>query len=429
VANYRKVRKIAVHGQGEVWEARDTQDGQRFALKFLLSPPQDQNPKIGLLRLQRETRIQSTLSHHGIMPIIAHNFTTDRPFIVMPLADESLRDYVGGVGALSEAEALSVFEAIADAVHHAHTNGVTHRDVKPDNVLRLDGRWVVSDFGHSREADSDSATLTKTGDVVGTIAWMAPEQFDSSHQSTHQCDIYALGKSLCYMLTGRIPFPIVPWDALPQKFHYFLRRCLAEDTAQRYQSVAEMRLDLEALQNADEFLTAPEARAKELSELIASGDVAAAADLLRCLLENTDDDVFYRDFFPTLTPPVLAALLSASRDQLEEVVRTFTRHAEGSHAWIWTDRAALVLEKCFKLPLSLDTRSECLKRILILGHDHNRYAVQDVFCRIVHGMTTADDLLMAAGLLRNNPGAAEFVRAPLEVRPLPAAIRQALRAA
>lgn len=345
----------------------------------------------------------------------------------MPYAKQSLRDYVDITGRMGEDEAVSVFLRLADAVEFAHDNGVVHRDIKPDNILELEGEWVLSDFGHCRELNSDSATLTRTGDVLGTVAWMAPEQFDSSRLAGQQSDIYSLGKTLCYMLTAQVPFPTVPWSQIPQKYQYVIRMCLADDLAQRYGSIAELRLDLEALQNLESVLTAPEARARELSELIAAGDDSACADLLRCLLDNREEEVFYRDFFPTLTPPVLGALMRHNPDQLEQTIGIFVAHAEGGHAWSWTDRAALVLEKCLALSLSFEIRRACLQRILILGYDHHRFLVREVFCRIVHSMTTAEDVMMVAGLLRGNPEAAEFVKDQLKERPLPEMIRRALR--
>jgi len=150
VARYRRTSKWTTAGQAEIWLARDQESGEEVVMKRLLPDRQLSDPAAELRRFHREVRSQGALEHPGIMPIISWNFSADPPWYTMPRAQRNLGDYIdGNPHGLPEQEVIDIMLQVAEAVSHAHQEGIYHRDIKPGNILKLKGRWVV--------ADSDSA--------------------------------------------------------------------------------------------------------------------------------------------------------------------------------------------------------------------------------------------------------------------------------
>jgi serine/threonine-protein kinase len=159
VARYRKLSEIGKGGQGVVYRAERLDDGQLVAIKYLGEDADEDDVR----RFKREVRLQASLDHPNILPVLGHWLTETPYFFVMPLAKASLCDRLARLSSNTEL-AISYFEQILAAMEHAHSNGVIHRDLKPHNILILDGPEgeypVVSDFGLGRQTDRDTTTLT-----------------------------------------------------------------------------------------------------------------------------------------------------------------------------------------------------------------------------------------------------------------------------
>lgn len=161
-------------------------------------------------RFHREIAIATRLSHPHIVRIAATgSFATRRhgevPYVVMELVEGRSLDRVIEEGQVPADEAVRVSRGVAEALAEAHRNGVVHRDVKPGNILLgVDGGVKLTDFGMARS--DDSRTLTATGTLLGTPAYLAPEQVMASREAGPPADVYSLGVVLFELLSGRLPF-------------------------------------------------------------------------------------------------------------------------------------------------------------------------------------------------------------------------------
>lgn len=202
---YRLVREIARGGMGTVWEADDPLLARHIAVKTL-------DPVIGRdetvrARFRREAVTAAAVTHQNIVGTYDTGEDDGVAYIVMELVHGiTLRQLIDRDGALPVPEAADIAYQVADALAVAHARGLVHRDVKPGNVLvQPDGRVKVTDFGIAKAADSSGEELTRTGMVVGTARYLAPEQVDG-RVVDERVDIYSLGLVLYEMLCGRAPF-------------------------------------------------------------------------------------------------------------------------------------------------------------------------------------------------------------------------------
>lgn len=200
-------------GMGAVYLARQIRPSRYVAIKILLPMvnPDHQMNKEFLVRFRQESDIIARLDHINIMPIYEYGEQDGLAYLVMPrLPGGSLRDVLSQKGALSLQVAATYLDQAASALDYAHAHGVIHRDLKPGNfLLHSDGRLVLADFGIARlvqESDSTvRAALTRTGMLLGTPEYMAPEMV-LGEQIDARADIYALGIVLFQMLSGHVPF-------------------------------------------------------------------------------------------------------------------------------------------------------------------------------------------------------------------------------
>ena len=257
IGNYEVERELGRGGMGVVFLVRDAQ-GLPFALKLLRREGVHLEPEL-LARFELEARALATLDHPHVVRVRDHGQAPAGPFLVLDyVPGESLAARLKRAGPLEPAAALALLEVLCDAVQHAHEVGVLHRDLKPDNVLlREDGQALLSDFGLARRVGAQQQ-LTRTGEIVGTPATMAPEQIEGSSQGP-ATDVYGLGGLLYAALTGRAPFrasstlalfdqvlsadPAPPSElapGVPAPLDALVLRCLRKDPAERYPSAAAL---------------------------------------------------------------------------------------------------------------------------------------------------------------------------------------------
>ena len=304
---YEVTAKIGEGGMGEVYRARDTTLDRDVALKVL--PEAFAADPDRLVRFEREAKVLASLNHANIGHIYGLEEDRDTRALVLELVEgATLADRVAN-GPLPIDEALALAAQIADALEAAHEAGVVHRDLKPANIkVRPDGTVKVLDFGLAKALDtapdadpSQSPTLTaaatQMGLILGTAAYMAPEQARGKAVDK-RADIWAFGAVLFEMLSGKRPFEgrdvsevlgavlrLEPdWELLPvdtpPRISTLLRRCLEKEPKQRVHDVADVRLAM-----AGGFETAVKAPAETAvlaqpriwqRPLVALGIVAAA---------------------------------------------------------------------------------------------------------------------------------------------------------
>jgi eukaryotic-like serine/threonine-protein kinase len=195
---YRLDERIATGGMAEVWAAYDGELDRPVALKLLL---RSADPA----RFSREARAAAALSHPNICQLYDFGEADGRPYIVLEyLPGGTLEDRLSSGEPLPAAEAARIANEIASGLAHAHARGLVHRDIKPGNVLfDAEGAAKITDFGVARM--EDASTLTEAGTLLGTAAYISPEQA-TAQSVTPASDVYSFGVILYRMLTGRLPF-------------------------------------------------------------------------------------------------------------------------------------------------------------------------------------------------------------------------------
>lgn len=202
---YTLDREIGRGGMGSVWLGRDEVLGRAVAVKRLGHAPGESEPDLD--RAEREARLAARLSHPGIVAVYDLVEEGEQRYLVMEHVEgTNLSGLLAARGPLPPMQAAALLGQAADALAAAHADGIVHRDVKPSNMLvDEEGHLKLSDFGIAR-AESD-ASLTQTGLVTGSPAYLAPE-VASGGTATDRSDVWSLGASLFHALTGRPPYEV-----------------------------------------------------------------------------------------------------------------------------------------------------------------------------------------------------------------------------
>jgi serine/threonine-protein kinase len=210
---YRVEGEVGRGGMATVFRGEDVRHGRTVAIK-VLHP--EFAAQIGAERFEREIEIVAGLTHPHILTLIDSGEADGLFYFVMPFVDgESLRDLLDREGSVPLDRALSMIDQVGSAIAYAHERGVIHRDIKPENILLSGDQAVVADFGIARDATEPGAEkLTKTGVVVGTPAYMSPEQALGDERIDGRSDVYGLGCVLYEALSGRPPFEAGTMQAL-----------------------------------------------------------------------------------------------------------------------------------------------------------------------------------------------------------------------
>jgi tetratricopeptide (TPR) repeat protein/predicted Ser/Thr protein kinase len=277
---YETAVPLGSGGVGEVFKAYDPALQRFVALKYL----KHHDPALAE-RLLREARLQARVDHEAVCKVYAAGTDeTGRPYIAMQYIEG--RTLERAAAELSLAEKLRVVQRVAEAVHAAHETGLIHRDLKPENIM-LDERSgeepkaYVLDFGLAREHQATG--LTRTGVIVGTVAYMAPEQARGEvHTLDRRTDVYALGATLYRVLAGRPPFqgsdldvilqslhrdptPLREIDgAIPRDVETIVGKCLEKDPQHRYATAQSLALDLAHVLAAEPIDARPPSRVRSL---------------------------------------------------------------------------------------------------------------------------------------------------------------------
>ena len=201
---YRLEREIGRGGSGTVHLAHDEVLGRQVAIKRIGAIPGSTDGE--LERAEREARLAAALNHPHVVAVFDLVNDRDVRWLVMEYVDgETLSERVRASGPLSATEAATLLAQTADALVEAHGNGIVHRDVKPSNIMIAGGAAKLNDFGIARSEDDPS--LTQTGLVTGSPAYLAPEVASGS-SATPASDVWSLGATLFHAVTGRPPYEV-----------------------------------------------------------------------------------------------------------------------------------------------------------------------------------------------------------------------------
>ena len=263
---YRIESEIGAGGMATVYLAQDLRHHRRVAVKVLR---QELAATLGPERFLNEIRIAANLTHPHILPVHDSGEVDGFLYYVMPYVEgESLREMLTRQGELPIADAARLLRDVVDALAHAHSQGVVHRDIKPDNILHSGRHALVMDFGVAKAVSEATGrhTLTTAGVALGTPHYMAPEQASAEPQIDHRADIYAVGAMAYELLTGRPPFsgttsqqilaahvleapaPVTARrTSVPPAFAEIVMKCLEKKPADRWQRVEDLIPLFEAL--------------------------------------------------------------------------------------------------------------------------------------------------------------------------------------
>src|SRR5215471_4861042 len=261
-ARYRILRVLGEGGMGAVYQARDQELDRIIALK-VIRPELAGNPGI-LQRFKQELILARNVTHRNVVRIFDLGEAEGIKFITMEYVDgEDLRAVLKREGKLSPKDAVHIIEQVCRALEVAHAEGVIHRDLKPQNIMRdFQGRIVVMDFGLARSLDTSG--MTQTGALVGTLEYMSPEQA-LGMELDQRSDLFAVGLILFELLSGKTPYkadtalaslmkrtqqPAARLSsvetAVPKVLSNIVGRCLERDPKMRYSNVRELLGQLEA---------------------------------------------------------------------------------------------------------------------------------------------------------------------------------------
>ena len=253
---YEITKLLGRGGMGAVYQGTQVNLDRPVAIKIRPPGMEADNGANFTERFKNEARAMARLSHPGIVAVYDFGETSDGIlYIVMEFIEGTdVQKMVLEQGRLHSAYAMAVTAHVCDALQYAHDRKIIHRDIKPANIMvGYDGGVKVADFGLAKMSmTEESALTTRSGISMGTLHYMAPEALMLGSNVDHRADIYAVGVMLYYMLTGKLPqgmfeLPSLQVSGLDPRLDRIIAKALRDDREIRYQSVTELRKDLDGI--------------------------------------------------------------------------------------------------------------------------------------------------------------------------------------
>jgi serine/threonine protein kinase len=283
IGKYTITRKIGEGGMASVYEGIHEKLGTKVAIK-ILSPILARNPQLRQ-RFENEANFMASLSHPHITRVLDVEEQDDTLAIIMELLEgEDLDARVKRTGPLSSTEVKMIFTQVLNAFDYAHSKGIVHRDIKPANIFIDKANQVkILDFGIAKLFGTGNE-MTQTGTQMGTPVYMSPEQVKGEKSIDHRSDIYALGVTLYFTLTGKAPYESaeessyeiftkiinepIPSIENNSILDAIIQKAVSKDRNARYQAVDEMRKELEASDNPQPSLLVSKTKEETLTQEI-----------------------------------------------------------------------------------------------------------------------------------------------------------------
>ena len=427
---YTVIAVIGSGGMGTVLRVRRNSDSKTFALKYCNLPDE-----IGRRRFFRETRVMKRIQHPHVMQILDISEGTDPPYFLMPLADSSCAAQIDQYSR-EEAKAIAAFTQICHGVQALHIADLVHRDIKPDNALLIGGLVVVADLGLTREVNRNSTVLTQTHMVIGTEAYLAPEQRlpGGSRDADTRTDIYQLGKTFYHLLTG-LPPAMIDFTRLPPGIAHVIRKATAETPSERFSCVGELLDELSSYTDSRDPQKNPTAAFESVISRIRAE--AERGEYLEANIKEMLDILSYEAirkepmqwlaFFDMIPKSILEVIPAILPDRvvrlLEEYVGCLDSNARNcafSYADGVATRCKAIFEASAKHP---KVRALCLEALLIAATQLNRFAAIDALAKLLVEVQTDEEAWLVRAALQRHPGAFRSVAAGIPAITLHPALR------
>lgn len=394
---YNVVDKIGEGGFGEVFTVE--KDGDTFALKICSSTDDED-----LRRFNREIRLLESVNHENVIDILDSDFKHIPPFFVMPLCQGALskKDYNKNVETL-----IDDLLQICDGLESLHSNGIIHRDIKPNNIL-IDGDTLkLSDLGLGKFEDRDSTTLTPSAVMIGTAGYAPPEfyRIGGTKNATIPSDIYQLGKTIYCLYTDESP-AYIDKSLIPNGLYYIIRKCTNDNPADRYQNISELRT---ALSKHLEVLKGDNNPYGAFDNLIAKllkkrATQEETYNLFDILYEFKDEpDTFYLktkaipvDYFSQLNDGDLQTFVDVYNDVVLEL------NYNGKLQWTDAEIIANQMKKVFNSTTNIEIRTNAMRITLFFASSYNRYVAMDVFNAMLTSVKTDEEAASISSMLNDN---------------------------
>lgn len=376
-----------VGGFGKVYQCKD-ENGQVFACKML-----EDKSDIGIKRFEREIRLLSRLNHPNVMKVITYNISDEQKFYIMPLYTCSLRNIIPTIVSNAYVQ-YCVLNAILNGIAYLHSEGVVHRDLKPDNILyNNENDIVITDFGLGIQYDSDSTTLTK-GMNFGTMRYCAPEQWLDMHSVDCRTDIYALGMIIEDIVTN---FNTIPNNDPTIK--YVIDKCTKKDRNDRFSKIEEVKYILDAYyfrlfgwqqtSSIDELLLKLEKNQVTQAEII---------DIANQVIKENDKEKI-ETFFSNISQSNYEYLeydsMVLARDLIQQLCSYWN---QTGWPFSYIDLIADLGEKIYNMSKDPEIKSLILYQIMDLAIYYNRWyamgTVKRLFSNLASDIPVQSDLAM-----------------------------------
>lgn len=405
-------------------------NGKVQALKVLDLKGNQAHKEVITARLLREIRVMSTIEHPGVMSIEGTTLDDGSPAYYMPIAEKSFSDIIkSNVSGVKEVDAIDLMLPVLEALHFIHQNEIIHRDLTPGNILILNQRPVISDFGLTRDMTSDSATLTKVW--WGSHGYMSPEQLENTHAAAPSMDIFAAGVVLHELLCGKKPISGNVCPSLQGALRTIVHKAISRNPNHRHATAEAFGDALRDHLLGDEDLQSTSDRIRAQVESESEHWYLWEEQVRATIAANLDDADLVLFELHRIESEVWEHWASKAPEFIDDLVHALGNHMKELKS---VDSFGVVDQPARLVRILWNVLSEDAQRVSLmgplaeLGMEFHRYFVAETFARVV-GPVIGTSIYSRETLriLERTYGFADFVKNYFEDYKLPPAIKNKMR--
>ena len=391
---YTIIAHVKDGGMGSVYKVE--KNGVYYAMKTIL-PSADDEEKA---RFRRETRMLLSVKDNNVIEILDYDLSANEPYYIMPFCTSSL---TSETTKLSDDEKMEVCTCFCKGINAIHQAGISHRDIKPDNVLFFNGVLKVTDLGGGRFVNRDTQTLTQYGDYIGTYGYLPPEYKsdpEAFKNGTKQGDIYMIGKTIYYVMSNGGDVSNVDLSTVSSDIAPIIERCLKTSLNERYGNVEEIIADLNILQNVRSQL---QQMPKSLDEILKEQPATMYEALYNRLLFDSKDEQSLYKLLSNLSDDTLNSLFMKKANMLNNYIGVFNqilRHPHGFIQFEYIEVYVNVIKIMFNICRTSYHKQVLLDLAFDLAIQHNRYPAMLIIGEILSKLSDADARSLGSFFMR-----------------------------